>query len=56
VCLQIDVEGYEWDVLAALGTEQGWDSALPSQLVVEFHVEHVYWSSPSYNNEKDFSK
>jgi hypothetical protein len=52
----MDIEGYEWDVLASLGMEEGWESALPLQMAIEFHVEQPYYQTPAFMNESHFSK
>jgi hypothetical protein len=58
--MQMDIEGWEWDVLASLGTQHGdeWADALPDQLAIEFHVAQggMYLGSPSNRNPSDFNK
>jgi hypothetical protein len=57
---QMDIEGWEWDVLAAMGTERGseWRASLPDQLAIEFHIAKttIYQRSPSHLNASDFGK
>jgi hypothetical protein len=34
----MDIEGYEWDVIATFGTEPGWRESMPVQMAIEFHT------------------
>jgi hypothetical protein len=54
---QMDIEGYEWDVLASLGVGgPNWEESLPMQMAIEFHVGAIYRNSPSYMKSRDFNK
>jgi hypothetical protein len=45
--MQMDIEGYEWDVIATFGTEPGWRESMPVQMAIEFHVDSARFT----NNE-----
>ena len=44
--LKMDIEGYEFDVLAAWTSEV----ALPRQVAVEIHGENLYYGTSSFRN------
>eukprot|EP00197_Chlamydomonas_leiostraca_P013162 CAMPEP_0202873366 /NCGR_PEP_ID=MMETSP1391-20130828/23140_1 /ASSEMBLY_ACC=CAM_ASM_000867 /TAXON_ID=1034604 /ORGANISM="Chlamydomonas leiostraca, Strain SAG 11-49" /LENGTH=267 /DNA_ID=CAMNT_0049554577 /DNA_START=133 /DNA_END=936 /DNA_ORIENTATION=- len=50
--MKVDIEGFEFDVLGALGER---DALLPGQLAVELHYYNVYVGTPSAENAADFS-